>query len=100
MMELTAGARSVRDRRFLRTFFSAFRRAGRILLPTAAVFDEAGEVLRRLRERGHGMGGACSLSNDVLITLSARSIGAVVITQNRTDFEAIRAIRPFLLVIV
>jgi predicted nucleic acid-binding protein len=100
MMELAAGARSARDRRSLRTLFSAFRRAGRILLPTAAIFEEAGEVLRRLRERGHNMRGVHSLSNDVLIALSARSIGAVVITQNRTDFEAIRAIRPFLLVVI
>jgi hypothetical protein len=31
----------------------------------------------------------------VLIALSARSIGATVVTQNERDFRAIQTIRPF-----
>lgn len=85
----------------MNVLFSAFRRAGRILLPTASVYEEAGEVLRLLQtEMDYNLEGAFSLTNDVLIALSARSIGATVLTQNRSDFEAIRAIRPFRLALV
>jgi predicted nucleic acid-binding protein len=38
--------------------------------------------------------------NDVLIALSARSIGAAVVTQNADDYRAIRSIRHFRLRIV
>ena len=39
------------------------------------------------------------LVNDVLIALSARSIGASVITQNERDFAAIQSVRPFKLLV-
>jgi len=100
MMELSAGARSLRDRKLLKTLFSAFRRAGRILVPTASNYEETGAVLRRLQtEMSYNVSGAYSLCNDVLIALSARSIGATVITQNQADFEAIRTLRPFKLAV-
>ena len=38
------------------------------------------------------------LAFDVLIALSARSIGATVITSNETDFQAIRRHLPFHLI--
>ena len=96
MMELSAGAQSARDRRDLTSLFTAFRRAGRVLVPTASIYEEAGEVLRRLRtDLDYDFRGAFSISNDALIALSARSIGAAVITRNREDFEAIRKIRSF-----
>jgi predicted nucleic acid-binding protein len=101
MMELSAGARSPADRKLLRVLFSAFRRAGRTLLPSVSVYEEAGEVLRHLQVKmSYNVSGAYSLANDVLIALSARSIGATVITQNHADFEAIRTIRPFKLAVV
>ncbi len=85
----------------LKALVTDFRRSGRILVPTASVYEEAGEVLRRLQaEMGYGVSGASSLVNDVLIALSARSIGATVITQNRGDFEAIQTTSPFKLAIV
>ena len=80
IMELAAGAFSVRDRRLVREVVSAFGRVGRILAPTVSMYQEAGEVLRRLQESlGYTLAGAHGLANDVLIALSARSIGAVVI---------------------
>ena len=85
----------------MRALFLTFRRAGRILLPTAQVYEEAGEVLRRLQtDRDYELHGAYSLTNDVLIALSARTIGATVITQNGADFEAIQSVRPFRLAVV
>ncbi|HYT31244.1 MAG TPA: PIN domain-containing protein [Thermoanaerobaculia bacterium] len=101
MMELSAGAQSSRDRKLLSALFSAFRRAGRILLPELSTYQDAGEILQRLQAKmGYDVTGATSLANDVLIALSARSIGATVLTQNRADFEAIRKLRSFKLVVV
>jgi predicted nucleic acid-binding protein len=101
IMELAAGAFSVRDRRLVRDVASAFGKVGRILAPTVSIYQEAGEVLRQLQESlGYTLASAYGLANDVLIALSARSIGAVVITQNERDFAAIQTIRPFKLAIV
>ncbi len=101
MMELAAGAFSLRDRRIVRDVASAFARVGRILAPTVSMYQEAGEVLRQLQESlGYTLASAHGLANDVLIALSARSIGARVITQNERDFSTIQRIRPFNLAIV
>lgn len=101
MMELWAGAFSTQDRRLLRQITSNFAKAGRILLPTVGVYEEAGEVLRRLQiSRGYTATSASARANDVLIALSARSIGATVVTQNRRDYVAIQGIRPFKLNVV
>jgi len=95
LMELRAGAFSSGDRRLVRRVESAFEKAGRILAPSRGVFAEAGDALRRLQERGFRVEASHSIVNDVLIALSARSIGATVVTQNERDFRAIRAVRPF-----
>jgi predicted nucleic acid-binding protein len=101
LMELLAGAFSLGDRRLVQEVTSAFAKVGRILAPTASIYEEAGDVLRRLQTtRGYTMASAYGLTNDVLIALSARSIGATVITQNEQDFVAIQTIRPFKMALV
>ena len=101
VLELRAGAFSTRDRRLLDRMVAPFAKAGRILLPTVRVYEEAGNVLSRLQAaRGYDRAGAAALVNDVLIALSARSIGATVITQNASDFRVIQTVRPFQLEIV
>jgi len=60
------------------------------------VFERAGSLLRRLKLAGREVRSAAFV-NDVLIALSARSIGATVVTSNVRDFEAIRRIEPFAL---
>jgi predicted nucleic acid-binding protein len=64
-----------------------------------AVFDEAGLVLRALRLAGREIRRA-SLVNDVLIALTARSIGAMLYTADAEDFESIRQVRDFSLAVV
>jgi predicted nucleic acid-binding protein len=99
VLELSAGAFSARGRRAVRGVVAAFARAGRILVPSGALYQEAGHVLRALHaSRGHRIAG--SRVNDVLIALSARAIGATVITSDARDFAAIRGIRPFTLDVV
>ena len=101
VLELYAGAFSPRDRRVLRGVVSAFERADRMLVPSGAVWEEAGHVLRALQaSRGSVGAGYPSLVNDVLIALSARAIGATVTTSNERDFAAIRRVRPFKLAII
>jgi len=51
LMELRAGAFALRDRRLVQRVESAFARAGRILVPSQAVFVEAGDALRRPQTR-------------------------------------------------
>ena len=92
-MELRVGARTLPGRRAVQRLLRTFQRAGRVLTPTAAVFDEAGETLQQLSDAGREIRRA-SLSHDVLIALSARTIGATVITRDR-DFEAIREVVRF-----
>ena len=101
LMELRAGAFSATDRRLVRRVEAAFETAGRILIPSRAVFVDAGEALRRLQtERGFHLATSHSIVNDVLIALSARSIGATVVTQNESHYRAIQAVRPFQLIVV
>ncbi len=101
VLELYAGAFSPRDRRIVGSVVAAFDRADRILVPSSAVYVDAGHVLRALQaRRGRRVPGSPSLVNDVLIALSARSIGATVVTSNARDFLAIREVRPFKLTVV
>ncbi|MFL5431393.1 MAG: type II toxin-antitoxin system VapC family toxin [Myxococcales bacterium] len=100
LMELRAGAFSRRDLRFLSALEATFERAARLLVPSRAVFAEAGDALRSLQAGGYRIGASHSIANDVLIALSARSIGATVVTQNERDYRAIQAVRRFRLAIV
>lgn len=101
LMELRAGAFARSDLRLLRRLEAAFARAGRILVPPRATFTEAGDTLRRLQsELGYDVAGRNAIANDVLIALSARSIGAAVVTQNARDFQAIAKVRRFRLEVV
>ncbi|WP_438012066.1 PIN domain-containing protein [Sorangium sp. So ce321] len=92
-MELRAGATTLPARRAVDHLGRAYRSAGRIVAPDAEVFDHAGRTLRRLREAGREVRRA-SLVNDVLIALSARSLGATVLTADE-HFDAIRAVLDF-----
>ena len=101
LMELRAGARSARDRRLVERVESAFQKAGRVLVPSRAVFTEAGDALRRLHtNRSYRIETSHSIVNDVLIALSARSIGATVVTQNEGDYRAIQSVSSFRLLVV
>ena len=61
VLELYAGAFSPRDRRVLRGVVLAFERADRMLVPSGAVWEEAGHVLRAL-QASRGSVGAGSIS--------------------------------------
>ena len=101
MMELLAGAHSVRDQTRLQDLFRTFAKLGRIVTPSSETYQEAGEVLRQLQTaHGYPLRQSHSLTNDVLIALSARTIGGTVVTQNKRDFLAIQSICAFKLSLV
>lgn len=67
-----------------------------VLTPTEQQWLKAAEILGRLRQReGYEATKLRELAFDVLIALSAWSIGASVITTNHADFLAIQRELPF-----
>jgi predicted nucleic acid-binding protein len=68
-----------------------FDRLGRIITPDARSWNRAGDVLGEIRRREPGLRAKiASLWNDALIALSARQIGASIVTDNVSDFELLR----------
>ncbi len=90
--ELLRGARTAVERKFV----LELSRRCQVLTPTEQQWLKAAEILHRLRRREHyDAAKLLELAFDVLIALSARGIGASVITTNHTDFRAIQREMPF-----
>jgi predicted nucleic acid-binding protein len=71
-------------------FVSNLRRQSVVITPTEQHWFDAAELLRKIRTREHyDVDKIRDLVFDVLIALSARSIGATLITCNEGDFRAI-----------
>lgn len=101
LLELRAGAFTPAAVRAVDSLFDTFSRTRRLLTPTPETFRHAGAVLATMQRRlGHDVKKRARLVNDCLIALSSRQIGATVFTHNGRDFEAIRRITPFKLVVV
>lgn len=67
-----------------------------ILTPTERNWIESGEILSKIyKDRGFSPEKLKDLHFDVLIALTARNHGAILITSNKTDFELIRTYRDF-----
>jgi len=77
------------------------RMSKKLIVPLWSECVEAGRLLSKLQsQKGYEIKKTLGLTNDVLIALSARRLGATVITQNRKDFEAIQSVKDFKLKIV
>lgn len=101
VMELYAGAHKLNDRRQVDQLVLPFQRTQRIINPTIENYQEAGRIMAKLKERdGFQVKKAVGLSHDILIALTARAIGATVLTANRHDFQKIQSLLPFHLQIV
>jgi predicted nucleic acid-binding protein len=95
VMELRAGAHTRSGRTAVDQLVRAHAGGNRLLAPRMA-FDDAGSLLRKLKLAGRDVRSS-SFVNDVLIALTAKQIGATVLTSNAADFEAIRQIEAFAL---
>ena len=90
--ELRRGARTALELRFV----ADLARKVQIITPTERHWLESAEILSRIgRKKSYGPNKLRELAFDVLITLSARDIGATLITCNRKDFAEIRKHKPF-----
>jgi predicted nucleic acid-binding protein len=85
--ELLAGARPDEMRRLQRHFLDPYEALGRMATPRHRCWLDAGTILRKLRADGFQI--TASLTNDVLIAVSATEVGAILVHDNRVDFEAI-----------
>lgn len=94
--ELLSGVVSEDGKKNVETIFRPFEKVGRIVTPGHVVWKEAGEILSELKMKRPDLKTKLSqILNDTLIAMSARSIGAAVITLNSLDFETIKSVRHF-----
>lgn len=93
LMELRFGADTPRRKRAVDRIKAAFP-ASRLISPDAESYDWAGSIFRRIHGNGSGLKDRLGPMNDLLIALTARGIGATVITRNLNEFEGIAAHVP------
>ena len=96
--ELRAGVRRERDRKALdRNVLSVFERSGRTFAPSASAWHRSGDLLSEMaRTEGLEIGRVSkSVANDILLALSCREAGCVLVTGNERDFQRIRRYVPF-----
>jgi predicted nucleic acid-binding protein len=93
--ELLRGAKQTEEREFALDLAANLR----LYTPTEQMWLDSGDIVARIAAaKGYEKHKIQELSSDVLIALTARSVGATVITLNTEDFEDIRRYRRFRLV--
>jgi predicted nucleic acid-binding protein len=88
LMELRLGADTPRRMRAVDRIQAAFP-PGRLVAPLPALFAHAGRLFRALHGDGSGLGDRLGPVNDLLIALTARQMGATVVTGHLTEFQQI-----------
>ncbi len=91
--ELRAGVRGPTELDVLeRRIFSLFERTGRVIAPSGLAWHRSGDVLAAMRQK-EGLQLASvpkAFVNDILLALSCREAGCVLVTDNDSDFRRIR----------
>ena len=96
LMELRAGAHSKEAISAINDLIDFFRRADRIVAPSIRGYELAGEIIASLQSsKGYDIRKSSSITNDCLIAASAKSMGAILYTQNKKDFMAIQDVFDF-----
>ena len=96
LMEVRAGAHIKETIQAYNDLSNYFRRLDRIIVPSVKDFEKAGEIIARLQSiKGYNIKKSASITNDCLLATSARSMGAILYTQNKRDFKAIKDIFDF-----
>jgi tRNA(fMet)-specific endonuclease VapC len=94
--ELRAGAVDDAGRRAVSEFVDRFSRSRRVVTPDAGSWNHAGDLLADIwRKEPRSRDRVSLLWNDALIALSARQIGATVVTKNVGDFALLRRYARF-----
>jgi predicted nucleic acid-binding protein len=94
--ELAANASDQNTRELITDFAGRLERVGRTVTPIFSDWIEASEIMTRIAQNEKSWRSKLpQLQNDILIALSARRIGATVLTYNREDFLLIRRHKHF-----
>lgn len=96
--ELRAGVSAPRDRRALeRHVLNVFGRVDRVLVPSTNAWQRSGDLLAEMAwNEGLEVGRVSkAFGNDVLLALSCRENGCVLVTENERDFTRIARLVPF-----
>jgi predicted nucleic acid-binding protein len=96
--ELRAGVRKPSDRKALeRNVLRVFERAGRTVTPSPDVWHRSGDLFSEMAQQ-EGLEVARvskAFANDVMLALSCRESGCVLVTENDRDFSRIRRFISF-----
>jgi predicted nucleic acid-binding protein len=96
--ELRAGVKQPAEAKALeRHLLSIFERAGRIITPSAGAWHRSGDVLAAMaRQDGLELARVSkAFANDILLAVSCREAGCILITENVRDFSRIRRFITF-----
>jgi predicted nucleic acid-binding protein len=96
--ELRAGVQRASDRKALeRNVLRVFERASRTITPSTDAWHRSGDLLSQMAKRD-GLEIARvskAFANDILLALSCREAGCVLVTENERDFSRIRRFIAF-----
>ncbi|HET7229785.1 MAG TPA: type II toxin-antitoxin system VapC family toxin [Longimicrobium sp.] len=90
--ELMGGARDAELHRLTKRLIEPYERRKHVVTPTHRAWKDAGRILYKLRSTGWQI--TPSLTNDVLIAVSATEIGATLVHDNARDYNAIQRFYP------
>lgn len=94
--ELYAGAFDNTSIKLLDKLYKTFESLGRLVVPAAADWQKAGRIVAKLGQKyGFDEIFLSRITNDVLIALSAKQIGAIVVSNNTKDFSKIKEYMDF-----
>jgi len=88
LLELRLGADTPKRKKAVDRIQQAFQ-AGRTLGLTSSTLDHAGRLFRTMYGNASGLNDRLGPMNDLLIALTAREIGATVLTNNLFEFRRI-----------
>jgi predicted nucleic acid-binding protein len=96
--ELRSGVQQPHDRKALeRNVLRVFERASRTITPSVDAWHRSGDLLAEMvKQDGLEIARVSkAFANDILLALSCRESGCVLVTENDRDFSRIRRFVPF-----
>ena len=93
--ELRAGVSGADGARLELGLFAPYERRGRVIAPSYTAWKETGRVLAELVAPAARASVTRSFVNDILLAMSCREAGAVLVTANKADFARIAKVRRF-----
>ena len=93
--ELRAGVPAHAAAKLDAALFAPYERRDRVITPSYAAWKDTGRVLAELIAPAQWRSVTRSFVNDVLLAMSCREAGAVLVTGNTGDFARIASVRRF-----